>query len=120
SRVPAGHLWTFGSNSTSASRYWDPSRSMTWLTEAELELFDQTFERAVDRCLPRTGRSAIFLSGGFDSVSVAAVAADLSSRRGATGPHALSLAFPADEPEWFIQRSVARDLHLSQDFVPFD
>jgi asparagine synthase (glutamine-hydrolysing) len=100
-------------------RYWDPGASARWLTADEIGEFDGAFERAVKRCV--AGRPAIFLSGGFDSVSVAAVVADLARRDARTSPHALSLGFPAGAGgEGFVQRSVAHALDLSQDFVEFD
>ncbi len=118
-RVPPGHVLTVAGAEPTTHRYWDPGKSVRWLKEDELGLFDQAFERAVARCLP--GRPAIFLSGGFDSVSVAAVATDLTARQGRPKPHALSLDFPdPHDSEGFIQRSVANRLGLSQDFVTFD
>jgi asparagine synthetase B (glutamine-hydrolysing) len=70
----------------------------------------------VERCLC-LGPSAIYLSGGLDSVSVAAVAAENSHRKGLPTPLALSLGFPAECNEEKIQRSVAADLDLPQVFM---
>ena len=59
-------------------RYWDPApvgRPLQWLTPEEASGFDDVFERAVKRCLCH-GQTGIFLSGGLDFISVAAVAAD--------------------------------------------
>jgi len=118
-RVPPGHVLTADHDGCTTRRYWDPGASMAWLKADELDEFDQTFERAVARCT--AGRPAIFLSGGFDSVSVAAVATDLGQRHSGRKPHALSLGFPdAEGGESFVQRSVAHGLGLSQDLVEFE
>jgi asparagine synthetase B (glutamine-hydrolysing) len=91
-----------------------------WLREDELGQFDTCFERAVQRCLGEAP-AAIFLSGGFDSVSVAALATDRLRKDGRRPLHALSLGFPEpDDGESFVQRSVANALELTQDFVAFD
>ena len=53
----------------------------------------QAFEQAVARC-QAPGKVGIFLSGGLDSVSIAAVAASRAHAAGEPDPLALSLAFP--------------------------
>ena len=63
------------------------------------------------------GPAAIYLSGGLDSVSVAAVAAQISQRKGLPPPWALSLGFPAECNEEEIQRGVAKNLGLPQVFM---
>lgn len=119
-RVPPGHAVTVEAAGMSVKRFWDPGASMVWLRDDEAGLFDAVFERAVGRAMGQD-RSAIFLSGGFDSVSVAAMAADIARHSSRPAPHALSLGFPdADCSEEFVQRSVAQSLNLSQDFVQFD
>jgi asparagine synthase (glutamine-hydrolysing) len=120
-RVPPGHLLTWSQGAgASVARYWDPyplDKPIEWLDESETN-FDACLERAVTRCL--VGRTGIFLSGGFDSVSVAAVATDVSRRRGLAVPHALSLGFPQGEAdEQVIQRGVAAALDLPFDMLPF-
>jgi asparagine synthase (glutamine-hydrolysing) len=75
--------------------------------------------RAVDRCLD-TGPTGIFLSGGLDSISVAAVAADRARARGDRLPHALSLGF--EDPtcdERAVQRSIAAELGLEHTLLSF-
>ena len=59
----------------------------------ELMEFDALLERSVSQCL-ELGSCGIFLSGGLDSVSIAAVALDIAKRRGSRKPLAFSLAFP--------------------------
>ena len=51
-----------------------------WIEDDELHDFDGLFEEAIMRQL-ELGPAGIYLSGGFDSVSVAAVATDLAARR---------------------------------------
>jgi asparagine synthase (glutamine-hydrolysing) len=86
------------------------------VTEDRLEEFDGLFTRAVDRCLTR-GPAGIFLSGGLDSVGVAAVARERSRAAGLPPPWALSLAFPGDANEEDVQRGVAGQLGLPQHMV---
>jgi asparagine synthetase B (glutamine-hydrolysing) len=66
------------------------------------------------------GPSGIFLSGGLDSISVAAMAADVARRDDRPLPLALSLGFPGNANEELEQRGVANALGLDQEFVPFD
>jgi asparagine synthase (glutamine-hydrolysing) len=120
-RVPAGHVLRVSRGGRELRRWWDPSPSgpSGWVREDELGRFDELLDQAVSRCLAG-GPTAIYLSGGFDSVSVAAVAADASRRQGLPAPVALSLAFPGPEcSEEDVQRRVAADLGFPQLMVPF-
>jgi asparagine synthase (glutamine-hydrolysing) len=122
-RLPAGHLLTRAGGDTTVRRYWDPAplgQPMDWIRDDAVERFDDAFSRAVTRCLD-SGPAGIFLSGGLDSVSIAALAAENSRDRGYPVPWALSLAFPDPEcNEEPVQRGVASDLGLPQVMVPFD
>lgn len=122
-RIPPGHFFRVSRDQASVIRYWDPApvdADVGWARPEEMERFDRLLERAVDRCLA-VGPAAIFLSGGLDSVSIAAVAADLCRQRGLPPPWALSLAFPdPDCNEEATQRSVARALGLPHLVVPFE
>ena len=89
---------------------------MDWVREDELARFDELLNQAVERCLC-LGPAAIYLSGGLDSVSVAAVAAQISHRKGLPPPWALSLGFPGECNEEEIQRGVAKSLGLPQVFM---
>jgi asparagine synthase (glutamine-hydrolysing) len=114
-RLPPGHVIRVG-RSTQVRRYWElpiPGAGVDWIREDELERFDELLGQAVERCL-RLGPAAIYLSGGLDSVSVAAVAAENSQRKGLPPPWALSLGFPGECNEEEIQRGVAADLGLPQ------
>jgi asparagine synthetase B (glutamine-hydrolysing) len=115
-RLPPGHALRASRSGRRTWRYWDPAPSGTvdWIAADELERFDELFEQAVERCLA-SGPAGIFLSGGLDSVSVAAVAAASSRRYGRPDPWALSLAFPDPEAnEEQRQRAVAATLELPQ------
>lgn len=122
-RIPPGNAMRVSHGQAEIFRYWDPhppDDSSLWIREDELGRFDELLTGAVDRFLD-LGPAGIFLSGGLDSVSVAAVAADRSAANSLPRPHALSLLFPhpeADEEQ--VQRAVAGRLGLTQDLVSFD
>ncbi|MBS1819445.1 MAG: hypothetical protein JSU08_16050 [Acidobacteria bacterium] len=121
-RVPPGHVFEGDGRTHRLRRYWDPAGAdgLRWLADEEVERFGAALTRAVNRCLDQ-GPAGIFLSGGFDSISVAAVAADETRRRGLPLPHALSLGFqdPSCNEE-LVQRGAADALGLVQEFLPFD
>jgi len=116
-RVPAGRRAIVSAGHLSLERYWDPmpdDRPVQWLTAEETARFDEVFNQAVDRCL-HNGPTGIFLSGGLDSISVAAVAADRARRIGHNPPLALSLGFTDPScDERVRQAAVARELGLRQ------
>ena len=101
-------------------RYWDPApedQPIQWLAHSETARFDEVFDRAVDRCLHH-GPAGIFLSGGLDSISIAAVATDRTRRTGRNPPRALSLGFPDPAcDERILQAAVARDLGIQQHLI---
>lgn len=116
-RVTAGHVLDATETGTALTRYWDPGSQretgrVDWLAPSELDRFDALFDQAIRRCAG-SGRTGIFLSGGLDSVSIAA---RLAEQRPEPPPLALSLAF--DHPacdELAIQRAVAVSLGLEQE-----
>jgi asparagine synthase (glutamine-hydrolysing) len=122
-RVPPGSRALLASGRLRFDRYWDPApvgRPVQWLTAEQASHFDEVFNRAVKRCLCH-GQTGIFLSGGLDSISVAAAAADSARASGQNPPLALSLGFPdpmCNEQER--QAAVARDLGLRQFLIGFD
>jgi len=123
-RLPSGWSVVITDGRLSVQRYWDPvpeiDAEIDWLTEEETNRFGDVLDRAVSRCL-EVGRVGIFLSGGFDSVSIAAVASDTLQKSGRHAPVALSLRFPDptcdEEP---VQRGVARSLGMPLRLVNFD
>jgi asparagine synthase (glutamine-hydrolysing) len=122
-RVPPGWRAVISGARLHLNRYWEPAPEDTpiqWLTGEEVTRFDELFEQAVDRCL-HNGPTGIFLSGGLDSISIAAVAADRARRIGQKPPLALSLRFlePACD-EGAVQATVARDLGLRQHLLDMD
>lgn len=113
SRVPAGFAVRWQHGTRRFERYWypvDPSGDVEWIHDDAPEQFQAVFEQAIERCLSQ-GPAAIFLSGGFDSVSIGVTAAELSRRRADATPIAASLFFPDpscnEEP---VQRAVAERL----------
>src|SRR5262249_35158408 len=121
-RVPATWEVVLSAGGLRLERYWDPipeDQPIRWLTADETSRFDELFERSVERCL-RCGPTGIFLSGGLDSISVAAVAADRAQQLGLARPWALSLDFEDPEcSEGVRQAAVARALGLPQYLVGF-
>lgn len=122
-RVPASHVLLVDGAGSTFERYWDPvppGRDIEWVTEDEIDRFDELLSRAVDNCLA-VGRPGIFLSGGMDSVSVAADATHSTRAGGLAPPWALSMVYP-DETcnEEHIQRGVARVLGLEQVVLDFE
>ena len=116
-RILPGHTLAVKNGTTSSNRYWNPLDDLQeqgWVEADGLHQFDALLERSVSQCL-ELGPSGIFLSGGLDSVSIAAVALDLAERRGLATPLALSLAFPTPETtEEDVQVGVAKALGLPQ------
>jgi asparagine synthase (glutamine-hydrolysing) len=90
-RLPPAHTLSVSGRALSLTRYWDPvPPGFTWATESEVSRFTDVLGTAVDRSLA-VGADSLALSGGFDSVSIAVVAA---ARRGGRTPlHAVSLRF---------------------------
>ncbi len=119
-RILPGHAIRFSKDGRQVFRYWysfPEDGQVDFFTDEQGTGFDQTFEKAVSRCM-QLGDSGIFLSGGLDSVSIASVAAVLAERNGAAPPKALSLQFPhPDCNEGDVQRGVAIQLGLQQTLV---
>ena len=122
-RVPPGSILRVSGNDETIYRYWNPPAVLSdsdWVDEGAAEGFEDLLVAATERFL-KCGSAGIFLSGGLDSVSVAAIAADLAKGNGYARPWALSMAFrnsEADEEDR--QRAVAQQLGLQQDFLGFE
>ena len=120
-RVPAGHVLRIVHGKREVLQYWNPmpEGAVKWETGDVVEKFDAALGRAVARCLT-PGRTGIFLSGGLDSVSIAALALDQRKFQDSQRPLALSLIFPhrdcCEEP---VQRGVGHDLGLEHLLVTF-
>src|SRR4029077_17671555 len=89
-RIPAGHAMIFERDQVRPKRYWDPAPDgkVNWTRREEVDRFDEVFDLAVGRCLS-FGPTGVFLSGGLDSVSVAASAIDLCHKASRPEPLAL-------------------------------
>lgn len=122
-RLPAGHRLRISGGRLRLERSWDPIPAdgpVEWLTARECDQFDEVLERAVMRTL-HTRRAAVFLSGGLDSGTIAAIASDVKRRQASDAPIALSLGLPdAECDERTQQASVARELSLAQHALDFN
>jgi asparagine synthetase B (glutamine-hydrolysing) len=122
-RVPPAHLLRWGAGESKLSRYWDPADGADRIPVALEEVvgrFEELLLQSVDRCLEQ-GAAGIFLSGGLDSGTVAALAAERSQGMGLPAPWALSLVYPHPSlNEEKMQRRVATALGLPQVLLPFE
>jgi asparagine synthase (glutamine-hydrolysing) len=122
-RVPPGHALRVTRAGRRVVRYWHPVRpgaEPEWVGEDAVERFNELLAQAVRRCV-ELGPAGIYLSGGLDSVTVAAVATDIARHRSLPMPAALSLVFPhPDCNEESAQRRVAAALGLRQTVMRFD
>jgi asparagine synthase (glutamine-hydrolysing) len=122
-RLPPANVVTVTPSGMSRRQYWDPDpvdQPTRWATDEELDQFETVLDRAVSRAMA-FGPVGIFLSGGFDSISVAAFATDIARRTGQRDPVALSLAFPDPScNEEIVQRGVAKGLGIDQILLSFD
>ena len=81
-RLPPANVVTVTAVGVSRRQYWDPDpidQPTRWATDDELDQFESVLDRAVSRAMG-FGPTGIFLSGGFDSISVAAFATDIARR----------------------------------------
>jgi len=120
-RVRPGHVLVSTARGIVQQRYWEPislDHPVEEVSADSLDEFDARFERAVERVMDH-GATGILLSGGIDSVSVAAAATDIARRTHRQLPVALSVSFPPPSDEEPMQRAVASSLGLVQDVVPF-
>src|SRR5690606_23917621 len=121
-RIPPGHVMVIQRSDREVVRHWlppPPGAGAEWVHENELPRFGELLDAAVAKPLSR-GRGGIFLSGGLDSVSVAAAAIDFSRREGQPLPVALSLLFPQAVSEEHVQRGVAESLGIELVALNFD
>lgn len=112
-RLPSAHWSSLRKRALSITRYWDPiPPGFSWADREELSRFQPILERSVSRCLS-AGADSLALSGGFDSVSLAILAAE--QLKGSSPLHAVSLRFDetvCDEGE--TQVAVPRALGMPQ------
>lgn len=118
-RVLPGHALDVSPTGTRLFRYWDPGEpgSEEGLTPNEAaERFEALLRQAVDRCVG-TDAAAVYLSGGIDSASVAAVTTEVTSEKQLSPPLGLSLVVEhRDLDEASNQRAVVAD--LAMELVP--
>jgi asparagine synthase (glutamine-hydrolysing) len=111
-RLPPAHMLSVRGAALSLTRYWDPvPPGFAWAIEDEVSRFTNVLGTAVDRCRS-VGADSLALSGGFDSVSIAVMAA---GRDGRAPLHAVSLRFTDSScDEGPRQTQVARALGMPQ------
>lgn len=114
-RVPPCHIFRSQKGRREKIRYWHPVHpdgSVDWIQDASGEQFEYILSQ-VSRDFLTYGPIAIYLSGGLDSVTVAAFTSDIASQLNLPEPRAYSLIFPnigiLEEP---VQRGVSSDLNL--------
>jgi asparagine synthase (glutamine-hydrolysing) len=112
-RLQSAHHLRLSTNGLVLERYWDPfPPGFSWASREELETFPSLLERAVGRCLS-IGADSLALSGGFDSVGIAILAAEQRHRK--TPLHAVSLRSSLREmDEGETQAAVAHALNMPQ------
>ena len=110
-RLPSAHALRLDKGQLTTRRYWDPvPPGFAWASAGEMAEFPAVLERAVERCVA-AGADCLALSGGFDSIGLAALAARPAPARHPL--HAVALRFvdtPCDEGE--TQAAVADGLGM--------
>lgn len=122
-RLPAGCALRIGRGRLLVERYWDPvgTREKNRNDTGYVDRFAAVQQQAVRRAMTNDN-AGIFLSGGLDSVSIAAVAVDLAhTDRKTSVPVALSLGLPdATCDERTVQIATASALGMRQHMLDFD
>jgi asparagine synthetase B (glutamine-hydrolysing) len=115
-RVPPASVLVVDASGARVARYWDPSQDPPAPArdpDEMLDAFERTLRTAVADSVSRGTRAGVFLSGGVDSISVAALAKQQAVASAAPLPLALSVLFSgADCDETDVQTRVANDLGL--------
>lgn len=108
-RLRPGHCLEAGENGERTWRWWDPARRVAGPTpiraEPYAQRFYELFRDSVERRLDTTSSIALELSGGYDSSSVVAVAAELKARVACPLPKIVTIShcypgLPCDEREF--------------------
>lgn len=112
-RVLPSTIMRFVEGQESSDHYWDPSQGAAETDAQEVfEKFEKLLTSAVERFM-HMGKTGLFLSGGVDSISVAAVARKIARNRDLPLPTGLSLFYRDSETnEEEAQTFVARELGL--------
>lgn len=85
-QLPPGHLLRVTPDNLSLRQFWQPDLTKTirfQRDEAYVEAFDELFGKAIESQLRGSTAVGVMMSGGFDSSSVAVVAAPLLQANGA-------------------------------------
>jgi asparagine synthase (glutamine-hydrolysing) len=114
SRLPSGHLLEYAGGERRVRRYATlPIEEPLWLKRPEeyVEGFQSVLEQAVRDRLPNTP-SAIFLSGGLDSTSLAAVATQIAAAPGLLHAYTMDCQPQFDDQEGRLASLVAKHLSI--------
>ncbi|MBX2999488.1 MAG: hypothetical protein KF893_13310 [Caldilineaceae bacterium] len=100
-RLPVAHTLTVDASGLRVERYWFPERLPTLhMNEAEaVETFLDLYRRAVAGRLAGAGKTGVMLSGGLDSGSAAALAAERLRQEGQTLYAFTAVPVAASSPE---------------------
>jgi asparagine synthase (glutamine-hydrolysing) len=130
-RLPPGHTLVFSDGELSTRSYTEFAVEEPLCLkrpEEYAEQFQELLERAVRDRLPR-GASAIFLSGGLDSTSIAAMASNIAKRDAARGPlraYTVDSRPLYDDEEGYLASLVAKhlgidiEIHSGATSLPFE
>ncbi len=116
-RLPAGHTLVYSDGELRVRRYTDFSvEEPLWLKRPEeyVERFQELLVEAVRDRLPR-GPCGIFMSGGLDSTSVAAVACKIAKQEQTSGPlraYTIDCRPMFNDEEGFLASLVAKKLGI--------
>lgn len=84
SRVRPGEIVTMTRDRIFHQQYWEPDVSIKIKRRSDEDVqseFKEIFYSAVEARLPKSGKTAVFLSGGLDSSSVTSVSADIVRKK---------------------------------------
>lgn len=117
-QLPCGHRLRWRDGHLDVARYWDPRRGGPDIRSVEemLEAFEQAVRTAVAARLDPVGPTAILMSGGYDSTSVAGAAATL--RRESPGATRPVFAVSATFGDLACDESARIDLALADNGLP--
>jgi asparagine synthase (glutamine-hydrolysing) len=122
-RVPPGHSFTLSREASVPiiRRYWDPlpDGEVSWLSENQVDRFEEVMKQAIGRCL-ELGKAGIYLSGGLDSGTIAALGTEYCRENGHPHLHAVSLVYDDEANEEQAQRAIAEALRMTQTMIPYE
>jgi asparagine synthase (glutamine-hydrolysing) len=125
-RLPAGHLLRWERGAARPARFWSPPPpapgGATGFEEGAAELRELLVTACAER-MPDRVPTAVWLSGGYDSASVFAVAGEAAGRGPRPPPpRPVSISYPPGDPgredEWIVQAAAHRGSEVH--WIPID